>query len=193
MSDPKKRWARRLSNVIGFDDAPFARGSTGRVSLIGCVCSGPRLDIVVRDTVERDGDDATDVMARVVRDKSLVHVRAVMMQGITVAGFNVVDINRLSDELEMPVLVVTRKQPRLELIFKAVMALPEWEKKRALMEAAGVPEACGEVWVQRAGLSMEEAKRMLENTTEHGVIPEPLRLAHIIAGGTTTGKSRGRA
>jgi hypothetical protein len=40
---------------------------------------------------------------------------------------------------------------------------------------------------------MEEAKRMLENTTEHGVIPEPLRFAHIIAGGTTTGKSRGRA
>jgi uncharacterized protein len=188
-----KRWARRLSNVIGFDDAPFVRGSTGRVSLIGCVCSGPRLDIVVRDTVERDGEDATDVMARLVRDKDLTHVRAVMMQGITVAGFNVVDINRLAEELEMPVLVVTRKQPRLELIFKAVMAMPAWEKKRALMEAAGLPEACGELWVQRAGLTMEETARMLENTTQHGVIPEPLRLAHIIAGGTTTGKSRGRA
>lgn len=82
--------------MIGFDDAPFVRGSTGRVSLIGCVCSGPRLDIVVRDTVERDGDDATDVMARLVRDKDLTHVRAVMMQGITVAGFN---INRLANRL----------------------------------------------------------------------------------------------
>ena len=189
----KKRWARRLSNVIGFDDAPFTRGSTGRVSLIGCVCSGPRLDIVVRDTVERDGDDATEVMARLVRDKDLTHVRAVMMQGITVAGFNVVDINRLADRLELPVLVVTRKKPRLELIFKAVMAIPDWEKKRALMEAAGAPEACGELWVQRAGLTLDEAAGMIERTTEHGVIPEPLRLAHLIAGGTTTGKSRGRA
>ena len=33
---------------------------------------------------------------------------------------------------------------------------------------------------------------MLERTTQHGIIPEPLRLAHLIAGGTTTGKSRGR-
>ena len=188
-----QRWARRLSNVIGFDDAPFTRGSAGRVALIGCVCSGPRLDIVVRDTVERDGDDATEVMARLVRDKSLTHVRAVMMQGITVAGFNVVDINRLAERLEVPVLVVTRKRPRMELIFKAVMKIPDWEKKRALMEAAGAPEACGELWVQRAGLTLDEAARMLERTTQHGVIPEPLRLAHIIAGGTTTGKSRGRA
>jgi hypothetical protein len=97
----KKRWARRLSNVIGFDDAPFTRGSTGRVSLIGCVCSGPRLDIVVKSTVERDGDDATEVMARLVRGKDLTHVRAVMMQGITVAGFNVVDINRLAEQLDL--------------------------------------------------------------------------------------------
>ena len=41
---------------------------------------------------------------------------------------------------------LTRKAPRLELIFKAVMAMPGWEKKRALMEAAGTPEACGELW-----------------------------------------------
>jgi endonuclease V-like protein UPF0215 family len=189
----RKRWPRRLSNVIGFDDAPHVRGLAGRVGLIGCVCSGPRLDIVVRDTVEKDGTDATEVMARLVRDKDLTHVRAVMLQGITFAGFNVVDIHRLSTRLELPVLVVARKRPRLELVFKALEAIDGAAAKRALMEAAGLPEACGEVWVQRAGLSLEEAARMLERTTQHGVIPEPLRLAHIIAGGTTTGKSRGRA
>jgi endonuclease V-like protein UPF0215 family len=116
-----------------------------------------------------------------------------MLQGITVAGFNVVDIHQLAERLSMPVLVVTRKQPRLELIFKALAAMPDPEPKRALMLAAGAPEPCGEVWVQRAGLSSAEALRMLERTTQHGSIPEPLRLAHIIAGGTTTGKSRGRA
>jgi uncharacterized protein len=29
--------------------------------------------------------------------------------------------------------------------------------------------------------------------TLHGNLPEPLRLAHLIAGGVTTGESRGRA
>ena len=191
MTSPK-RWARRLSNVIGFDDAPHVRGSAGRVGLIGCVCSGPRLDIVLRDTIEKDGDDATSVMKRLASDVDLSHVRGVMLQGITFAGFNVIDIHRLSTELDMPVLVVTRRKPRLELVFKAVMAVPDWQAKRALMEAAGEPEACGGVYVQRAGLSHAEAERMLERTTQHGIIPEPLRLAHLIAGGTTTGKSRGR-
>ncbi len=191
MSKPL-RWARRLSNVIGFDDAPHVRGEKGRVGLIGCVCSGPRLDIVLRDTIEKDGTDATVVMRELVRDDDLSHVRGVMLQGITFGGFNVIDIHRLSEELAMPVLVVTRKKPRLELVFKAVMAVEGWQAKRALMEAAGEPEACGSVFVQRAGLSHAEAERMLERTTAHGVIPEPLRLAHLIAGGTTTGKSRGR-
>lgn len=188
----RKRWARRLSNVIGFDDAPHVRGTLGKVGLIGCVCSGARLDIVVRDTIEKDGTDVTAVMAQLVRDKDLTHVRAVMLQGITFGGFNVVDIHQLHERLGMPVLVVARKKPRLSLIFEAVKAVDGWEAKRALMEAAGEPEACGPVYVQRAGLTLAEAAGMLERTTQHGIIPEPLRLAHIIAGGTTTGKSRGR-
>jgi endonuclease V-like protein UPF0215 family len=191
MTTPK-RWARRLSNVIGFDDAPHVRGAKGRVGLIGCVCSGPRLDIVLRDTIEQDGDDATDVMARLARHEDLTHVRGILLQGITFGGFNVIDIHRLSKALDLPVLVVTRKKPKLEGVFRAVKALDGWERKQALMEAAGEPEACGPVYVQRAGLSHAEAERMLLATTAHGIIPEPLRLAHLIAGGTTTGKSRGR-
>jgi endonuclease V-like protein UPF0215 family len=187
------RWARRLSNVIGFDDAPFERTSTGSVAVVGTVCSGARLDIVVRGNVQRDGDDSTDVITNLVHAKTLVHVRAVMLQGITLAGFNVVDIHRLCEQLDMPVLVVMRKKPRMELFLKAMSAVAGADAKRKLIEKAGPPEPAGAVWVQRAGLTPAEALRMLENTTAHGVIPEPLRLAHIIAGGFTTGKSRGRA
>ncbi len=186
-------WPRRLSNVIGFDDAPFARADRSDVALVGTVCSGTRLDIVVRGSVTRDGWDATATMASLVREKSLVHVRAVLLQGITVAGFNVVDVHGLNERLELPVLVVMRKRPRMELFLKAMQALPDFDRRKALIDAAGPPEPLRDVWVQRAGLTLAEAERVLENTTAHGNIPEPLRLAHIIAGGMTTGKSRGRA
>jgi endonuclease V-like protein UPF0215 family len=187
------RWPRRLSNVIGFDDAPFARAHRGPVALVGTVCSGTRLDIVVRGEVTRDGDDATAVMAHLVRSKSLVHVRAVMLQGLTTAGFNVIDLHALHAMLEMPVLVVMRHFPDFDSFFHALARVPGAEAKRALVEQAGTPEKVGPLFVQRAGLTLDEAHRMLENTTSHGVIPEPLRLAHLIAGGMTTGKSRGRA
>ena len=186
-------YRRSLSNVIGFDDAPFSRDWRGEVALVGTVCSGPRLDIVVRGYVKRDGYDATQVMEALVRDHALVHVRGVMMEGITCAGFNAVDIHELHERLGLPVLVVMRKKPKLKLFFDALSRVPGADRKRATIERAGPPEPLGPVWVQRAGLTLDEAERMLARTTVHGVIPEPLRLAHIIAGGMTTGKSRGRA
>jgi endonuclease V-like protein UPF0215 family len=48
-------------------------------------------------------------------------------------------------------------------------------------------------WIQRAGLDMNEARDLVMATTLHGNVPEALRVAHLVAGGITTGRSRGRA
>ena len=184
---------RRISNVIGFDDAPFERGQRGQVALVGTVCSGTRLDIVVRGFVDQDGSNATEVMAQLVREKKLVHVRGVLMQGITVAGFNVVDINALAEELALPVLVVMRRKPKMQKFLEALDKVKHAALKLEVLRKAGPIEACAGLWVHRAGLSLEEAQEVIERTTLHGAIPEPLRLAHLIAGGVTRGVSRGRA
>jgi hypothetical protein len=47
--------------------------------------------------------------------------------------------------------------------------------------------------VQRVGLDRRAARRLLEATTLHGNLPEPLRVAHLIAGGVTLGQSTRRA
>jgi hypothetical protein len=49
------------------------------------------------------------------------------------------------------------------------------------------------VMVQRAGISLAAAGEVVTRLSIHGNIPEPLRVAHLIAGGVTTGQSRGRA
>jgi endonuclease V-like protein UPF0215 family len=67
------------------------------------------------------------------------------------------------------------------------------ERKWRLIESAGPMEALRGVYVQRIGLTVAEARELLAATTLHGNLPEPLRLAHLIAGGVTTGASRGRA
>jgi endonuclease V-like protein UPF0215 family len=65
--------------------------------------------------------------------------------------------------------------------------------RRAKKSPSGIRTATPRLWIQRAGLSLEQARRIVHDTTLHGNIPEPLRVAHLIAGGVTTGKSRGRA
>lgn len=186
--------ARRLTNVIGFDDAPFPAAHAGDVGLVGAVCARTRLDGVLTGRVRRDGANATRRMIHMVTGSQFAgHVRAVLLQGIAVAGFNVVDVHALSRGLHVPVLVVTRRRPDRVAMRQALGNVRGAERKWALIERAGPMEPLRGLYVQRVGLSREEAAALLEATTLHGHLPEPLRLAHLIAGALATGRSRGRA
>lgn len=205
-----------LSNVIGFDDAPFERAHRGDILVVGTVCSRTRLDGVVSSQIRRDGQNSTARMiAMVQRSQFARHVQAVLLQGIAVGGFNVVDVHALHEALDVPVLVVARRRPNYAAIKRALFAgrgagggaggraatgsgtpragVPGAARKWRLIERAGPMEPLRGVFVQRVGLSASEAGELIAGTTLHGNLPEPLRLAHLIAGGVTTGASRGRA
>jgi uncharacterized protein len=184
-----------ISNVIGFDDSPFARPHRGDVRLVGVVFSGTRLDGILTGRVRRDGANSTRAIAALVAgSKFASQLQLVMLQGIALGGFNVVDIHGLYHLLNVPVLVVARRAPRMELIREALLTrVRGGARKWALIERAGPMEPVGEVFVQRAGLSMEAARAVINRFSVHGSIPEPLRAAHLIAGGVATGESRGRA
>lgn len=186
--------ARALSNVVGFDDSPFPFEHRGDVRVVGAVCARTRLDGVLATSVRRDGSNSTDRLIECVRASRFAdHVRGVLLQGIALAGFNVVDIGRVSAELGVPVLVVVRKQPRMQMVKDALLdRTPGGAEKWRLVESFGPLEKLGALWVQRVGLTAREAAELLAATTSHGNIPEPLRLAHIIAGGVERGASRGR-
>jgi len=109
--------ARSLSNVVGFDDSPFDLEHRGDVRVIGAVCARTRLDGVLSTTVRRDGSNATDRLIELVRaSRFQAHIRAVLLQGIALAGFNVVDIHALHEALGIPVLVVARRPPHLAAV-----------------------------------------------------------------------------
>lgn len=185
----------RLSHVVGFDDAPFARGARGDVPVVGCVFSDATLTGVLSGKVRKDGRNATEVLARLVTtSKWAPQLQLVMLQGIALGGFNVVDVAALRRLTARPVLVVARHAPDLGAIRDALLSrVPGGRRKWALVEAAGPMEPCGGVFVQRAGLSLEEAADAIARTALHGRIPEPLRAAHLVAGGVWGGESRGRA
>ncbi len=185
-----------ITNVIGFDDGPFDKFGSGASSvlLVGAVFARTRLDGLVSGRVRRDGRNATSTMTALVRGSQFdEHVRAVLLGGIAVAGFNVVDIHALADELRRPVVVAARRPPRYAAIRRALAHLRDGERKWSLIEAAGPMEPVRGILVQRAGISLADTTAMLEATTLHGKLPEPLRVAHLIAGGIAAGRSRGRA
>ena len=186
--------AARWSHVIGFDDAPFAPGHRGDVPVIGAVFAGARLDGVLACKVRKDGANATGRLIECVRGcRFYPQLHAVLLQGIAFGGFNVVDIQRLHAALARPVMVVARRKPNLRAIRAALVGhVPGGPGKWRLIERAGAMEMIDRVYVQRAGMSRAEAAHLLHAHTRHGHLPEPLRTAHLIAGGIASGESTGR-
>jgi len=184
-----------ISHVVGFDDAPFPRDARGDVPVVGCVFSEATFTGVLSGKVRKDGRNATEVLARLVRtSKWAPQLQLVMLQGIALGGFNVVDLHALHRLTGLPVLVVARHAPDLAAIREALASrVPGGARKWALVERAGPMEPCAGVFVQRAGLGLDEAAAVIARTALHGRIPEPLRAAHLVAGGAFGGESRGRA
>lgn len=180
--------------MIGFDDAPFSYGHRGDVPIVGAVFAGLRLEGVLVGRVRRDGTNATRNVARLItHSKFARQLQLVLLQGIALAGFNVVDITALHRALKVPVLVVVRRRPRLDRVRRALLArVRGGERKWALIARLGPPEPVAGVFVQRVGLSLEEAERVIHRLAANGRVPEPLRTAHLVAGAIGAGQSRGR-
>ncbi|HKJ72333.1 MAG TPA: DUF99 family protein [Gammaproteobacteria bacterium] len=185
--------ASPFSHAVGFDDAPFERGSSAPVRIVGAVFAGERLDGVVSGAVGRDGVDATAELIRLVATSRFYpQLKLVFLQGIALAGFNVVDARLLHHALNLPVLIVARRAPDLAAIERALEGLPGGGRKWRTIRRTGAMEPVAGVHVQRAGLSREAAEAAVHLWAWHGNIPEPLRAAHLIAGGIAAGHSRGR-
>lgn len=184
---------RSFSHVVGFDDAPFAPSHRGDVPVVGAVYAGLRLEGVLVGRVRRDGVNATETIARMVTRSRFRQLQLILLQGIAVAGFNVVDIEALRRRTSLPVLAVCRRAPRFARIRAALLArVPGGARKWALIERLGPMERTGGVFVQRAGLESAEAAALIRRLAVNGNIPEPLRAAHLIAGALGRGESRGR-
>lgn len=180
-------------HAIGFDDAPFAREHRGDVAVFGTVYARQTLHGVVSGRVRRDGRNSTAELARLVAASGAAeHLHLILLQGVALAGFNVVDAPTLRVLTGLPVLILARRPPDLERIRHVLLTrVPGGISKWRLIEALGPMEPCRGVWVQRVGLSLGQAEAALAALTVTGRIPEPLRAAHLIAGGVTRGSSRG--
>ena len=186
--------AAAFSHVVGFDDFPFVHGRRGDIPTVGAVYAGLRLEGVLRGSVRQDGANATRNLCRLLEGSKFARrVQLVMLQGIALGGFNVVDVHALHRHLGIPILVVARRAPDLASVREALLTrVPGGARKWGLIQRAGQMEQAAGVWVQRAGLTLEAAEQVVRRFAVHGRIPEPLRAAHLIAGGMATGQSRGR-
>ncbi len=183
--------------VLGIDDAPFDLNDETVLVVATFFRGGEWMDGVLSTKVEVDGDDATlKIIEMVTRSRFKEQLQAILLDGIAFGGFNVVNIENIYRHTGVPVIVVVRKMPDFEKLEKALKKLG-MEKKYALMEKAGKPKEVavkqGAIFIQAAGMTFEQAQKILHLCCTHSYIPEPIRAAHLIGAGVVKGESKGRA
>lgn len=181
--------------ILALDDSPLIND---KITIIGTFFrGGVQLDGIMRFEITKDGLDAVDIFIRMIKgSKYYTQTRIIMLDGVTYAGFNPVDINLLHKETGKPVIVFMRSYPDFEQIRHALTHLSDTEKRWEIIRSAGnIYEIRQEspVFFQVCGLDEESAVRIVKSTSIHGNIPEPLRVAHLIATGVILGESTGKA
>ncbi|MBI3033574.1 DUF99 family protein [Candidatus Woesearchaeota archaeon] len=184
---------KREIRVLGIDDAPFDKNRDKETIIVAAFFRGGNfIDGILTTRAHVDGDDSTGKIARMVNScRFYPQLQCLMLDGIAVGGFNIVDVNELSRMTSLPVIVVIRDYPDFSRIYAALRKLG-MESRINLIEKAGPVQKIGNVHVQLANIGAEKAGQIIRTTATHSHIPEPIRAAHIIASGLVFGESRGK-
>ncbi|MDG6222697.1 MAG: DUF99 family protein [Candidatus Bathyarchaeota archaeon] len=184
--------------VLGIDDGTFVPHTKGTVDIVGVVYRGAYLfEGVMKTKITIDGLDATENFALMIKNSPYYgEIRVVFLNGITFGGFNVVDIRKLFTLIGLPVVTVVEENPNLDEIKAALLNLPDFDVRWNAIQNVGelfeveVKPGLKPVYLQVAGISCEDAQKILKKTLTIAKIPEALRVAHIIASGLSQIQSK---
>jgi endonuclease V-like protein UPF0215 family len=143
--------------------------------------------------------DATEKIAEMVTSsKHYGQIKVIMLDGVTYGGFNPVDIVSLYEGTKIPVIVIMREVPDLDKIKDALSNLPDTDGRFQVILRAGAitrtvsKDALNPIFIQCAGIDAVKAGEVVRLSSTRSNVPEPLRVAHMIATGMICGESRGK-
>lgn len=132
------------------------------------------------------GMDATEKILEMYRGLKRDDITLLLLNGCVISWYNVIDLHRVAEETGLPLICVTYNESAgLEKYFKELFP-EDWESRveiyRKNKSRTAVKLSTGyTVYIRFIGMKMEEAKGILNKFTSHGSIPEPLRVARLLA------------
>lgn len=184
--------------MLGIDDSPF-QFKDERALVVGVMMRLPAyVEGVLKMECEVDGRDANSVLAEnIINSRFKDQIKLIMVDGIALCGFNVIDITELYEETGIPCATVTRDSPDRQGIRTALEKhFDDWKERWAIIERQTLYRVSTDhkpVHVAVEGMTFDQAEELIRKSTVRGAIPEPLRVAHLIATAIVTGESAGRS
>ena len=182
--------------ILGIDDMPFSFNDE-RVDIVGAITRGGiYLEGILKTTIEVDGKDSTEKIIEMVgRSRHRGQIKIIMVNGIALGGFNILDCEKIFHATSIPVITVARKKPDIKKIEEALKKhFNDWKERIDLVNKGKTEEINLRypLYIKYFGIERIKAIDAIKLSIVRGAIPEPIRVAHLIATGIKKGESRGR-
>lgn len=175
--------------IVGVDDGTFPATKRLRehALLVAVLFENSTISAVRLGRIAVDGRDANRVLTSMVR---ALRFDLMMLSGVSFGGFNLIDITKLAYQTKKPVIAISREKPDNRAILRALRKhFVDWEERWRIVRRAGrihafkpLPEE-PELYFEVKGASPSFAKKAIASTAMISRLPEPIRVAGIVARG----------
>ncbi|KAF5034165.1 hypothetical protein DSECCO2_599010 [anaerobic digester metagenome] len=146
-----------------------------------------RIDGAAFARVTVGGMDATDAVIGIVTDLARRDINLIMISGSVIAWYNIIDPAAVQDATGLPVIVTTYEESE-GLAEDIRRHFPDDAGRLAAYQRLGDRTQVGlhsgyTLFVRPYGLSPGDAARLCNDFTHDGRMPEPVRVARLIARG----------
>ncbi|MCK4254356.1 MAG: DUF99 family protein [Candidatus Heimdallarchaeota archaeon] len=178
--------------TIGVDDAAFQRKTSKNAFVFGVIVRGCNLvEGILRTIVEVDGWDATEKISEMIASsKYVTQLRAIILGSSTIAAFNIIDLRKLFDITEIPVITILSTLPNEKDVKNALSNLENWNERYNILSSNPPIEEIlfknqigkqYKKFFQQVGFTnTEQVREVIEISTYSSSVPECLRLADMI-------------
>lgn len=132
------------------------------------------------------GMDASSKIIEMYHGNEREDINLLILNGCVISWYNIIDLNMVAEETGKPLICVTYEESKgLEKYFKELF--PQDWKERVKIYNKNKPRILitlktgYSIYARFIGMDLEEAKGVLNKFTLHGAVPEPVRVARLLA------------
>lgn len=144
------------------------------------------IDGFVFGSATLEGDDATDSILTMYDELKRPDVSYVLLSGLIISLYNIVDIKKLHEKLKIPIIGVTYHdssgiESAIKHHFPNAFESKILEYKKLGNREKVTLKSNHDVFVRFEGCKINEVKKILDEQTLQGSYPEPLRVSQLLA------------
>ncbi len=138
-----------------------------------------------------EGDDATDEILKMYSELGRDDISFILISGIIISMYNIVDIKKICNKTKLPAIGVTYEDsPGINETIKQHFP-NSYESKIEQYNKLGDRTVINihtghQLYLRVEGCSIKDSTKLLDAFTLQGAIPEPLRVAQLLARTTST-------